>query len=163
MNAQDAIRQTASTSMMVLNAYLSDLDDAELLHRPAPGCHAIAWQLGHLITSECRLLDSICPDSAAKLPDGFAEKHSKDNADNDQAGDFCGKQEYLELFTRVHAASMAALEQLSEADLDAPAPEDMRPMFPTVGAIFILIATHAMMHAGQWVPVRRALGKPVVI
>jgi hypothetical protein len=29
--------------------------------------------------------------------------------------------------------------------------------------MFILIATHPMMHAGQFVPVRRALGKPVAI
>ncbi|QEG42419.1 DinB family protein [Roseimaritima ulvae] len=163
MNAQDVIRQTAGTSMMVVNAYLSDLDDSELCSRPGPGCNPIAWQLGHLISSECRLLDSICPGSAATLPDGFDEQHSKDNANKDQPGDFCSKQEYLDLFTRVHAASMAALEQLSEADLDAPAPEHMREMFPTVGAMFVLIATHPMMHVGQWVPARRALGKPVVI
>jgi hypothetical protein len=36
-------------------------------------------------------------------------------------------------------------------------------MFPTVGHIYLLIATHQLMHAGQFVPVRRALGKPVVI
>ncbi len=163
MNAQDVIRQTAQTSMMVLNSYISDLDDAELLNRPGPGCNHIAWQLGHLITAECHLLESICPGSAATLPDGFAEKHAKDNAASDAASDFCSKQEYLDLFTRVNAATMAALEHMSEADLDAPAPEHLRPMFPTVGAIFILIATHPMMHAGQWVPVRRALDKPVLI
>jgi hypothetical protein len=36
-------------------------------------------------------------------------------------------------------------------------------MFPTMASMFILTATHPLMHAGQFVPVRRALGKPVVI
>jgi hypothetical protein len=36
-------------------------------------------------------------------------------------------------------------------------------MFPTAGHIYLLIATHGLMHAGQFVPVRRKLGKPVVI
>ena len=39
----------------------------------------------------------------------------------------------------------------------------LRRRFPTVGSIFTLIATHPMMHAGQFVVVRRQLGKPIVI
>ena len=34
---------------------------------------------------------------------------------------------------------------------------------PKAKDIWCLIATHGLMHAGQFVPVRRALGKPVVI
>jgi len=58
---------------------------------------------------------------------------------------------------------LAALEKTSEADLDAESPEHFRESFPTVGHIYVLIASHGMMHAGQFVPVRRALGKPIVI
>jgi hypothetical protein len=32
-----------------------------------------------------------------------------------------------------------------------------------VGDVFMLIGAHPMMHAGQFVVVRRAAGKPVVI
>ncbi len=101
--------------------------------------------------------------ASPELPEGFAEKHSKEQTGNDNAADFCTKQEYLDLFEKVHAASKAALASVSETDLDAPAPEKLRKMFPTMGHAWILLATHDMMHAGQFVPVRRQLGKPVVI
>ncbi len=163
MNAQDAIRTTLETGSMVLNSYLGDLSDVDLMCRPAKGCNHIAWQLGHLIASECNLLESVCPGAAAELPAGFSEKHSKETCGEDDASKFCTKAEYLELFEKVHAATLVALEKTSEADLDAESPEQFREMFPTVGGIYVLIASHGMMHAGQLVPVRRDLGKPVVI
>lgn len=46
MNAIDAIRNTMSISSMVLKSYISDLDDAELMTRPAAGCNHLAWHWG---------------------------------------------------------------------------------------------------------------------
>lgn len=163
MKAQDALRATAATSKMVVTKYCEDLSDQELLTRPAAGCNHLAWQLGHLISSEHQLLESVCPGAAPELPDGFAERHSKEATASDDASQFCGTAEYLELLGKVQDATVAALDKLSDADLEQPGPEHMRPMFSTVGDIFVLIATHPMMHAGQFVPVRRALGKPIVI
>ena len=163
MNAQDAIRSTMNMSSMVLSSYLGDLDDADLMSRPAEGCNTIAWQLGHLISAECQLLESIKPGSAAALPEEFAERHSKETIGEDDPGKFCTKQEYLDLFEKVHAATEAALSEMSESDLDQPSPEHFRERFPTVGDVCVLIACHGLMHAGQLVPVRRSLGKPIVI
>ena len=163
MNGNDAIRSAMNVSSMVLNSYLSDLDDVDLMKRPAEGCNHLAWQLGHLISSECDLLESICPGAAVSLPEGFAEQHSKETVGEDDAAKFCSKEEYLEQMQRVREASVAALEKLSEADLDLPGPEHFREMFPTAGDVFMLIATHGLMHAGQFVPVRRNASKPVVI
>lgn len=163
MNATDAIRKTAEISTMVLKSYISDLEDAELMKRPSPECNHLAWQLGHLISSECDLLNMLQPGAAAELPAGFADKHSKDKCGSDDPAAFCTKQEYLDLMDKVQAATFAALEKVTDADLEAPAPENFRQMFPTAGQVYILIATHQMMHAGQFVPVRRALGKPVLM
>jgi uncharacterized damage-inducible protein DinB len=163
MNTKQAIRATMDTSSMVLSRYLDDLSDADLMRRPGPGCNHIAWQLGHLISSENQLLEMVTPGSGIELPEGFAAKHSKDKIGDDNPANFCTKQEYLDLFEKVHQATNAAIENLSDTDLDKPAPENFRSMFPTAGHIVILIATHGLMHAGQLVPVRRALGKPVVI
>jgi hypothetical protein len=116
-----------------------------------------------LIAAEAQLLQSIVPEASIELPEGFAAKHSKDQKENDNPADFCSKQEYLDLFEKVHGVTQAEVGKLSDADLDQPAPEAFRSMFPTVGHIVILIATHGLMHAGQFVPVRRKLGKPVVI
>ena len=163
MNTQDAIRATLNTSSMVLSRYLEDLSDADLMLRPGPGCNHIAWQLGHLIASENQLLEAVAPGSGIKLPEGFAEKHSKAQKDDDDPSHFYKKQEYMDLFEKVHAATLATIAKMSDADLDKPAPEQFRKMFPTAGHVVVLIATHGLMHAGQFVPVRRKLGKPVVI
>ena len=163
MNTQEAICATAETSRMVLNSYISDLDDADLMRRPGPSCNHLAWQLGHLIASECDLLESVKPGAAIVLPDGFAEQHATENVGIDDPSKFCTKAEYVELLDKVHQASLAAIKQTTDAELDAPAPEKFREYFPTAGNIYVLIATHAMMHAGQFVPVRRALDKPILM
>ncbi len=163
MNTQDAIRATLKTSSVVLTKYLDDLSDADLMLRPGVGCNHIAWQLGHLIASENQLLEAVAPGAGIELPAGFAEKHGKERKDDDDPAHFCTKQEYLDLFEKMHAATLAAIAKMSDADLDKPAPEHFQKMFPTAGHVVILIATHGLMHAGQFVPVRRSLGKPVVI
>lgn len=102
----------------------------------------------------------------AGAPEGFAEKHSRETCGDDTAANFCSKDEYLALFEKVRAASAEALGSSSEADLNAENPhpdENFRQMFPTAGSMWVLIASHPMMHVGQFVPVRREVGKPVVI
>jgi len=147
---------------VVVDAYLGDLGDADLLVRPLPNMNHIAWQLGHLISSEQQLV-SMLGHKMPELPAGFAEAHSKETATSDDPAKFAKKQTYLDLMAKMHAASTAALERCSDADLDQPVPEPLREYAPTVCSVFALVATHAMMHCGQWFAVRRKLGKPVVI
>jgi hypothetical protein len=163
MNTQDAITKTLKSSSAVLHRYVDDFSDAELMQRPGPGCNHIAWQLGHLIASENQLLEMVAPGAGVELPAGFVEQHSKEKKDDDNPEHFLSKQSYQELFEKVHAASYAAIAKMSDAELDKPGPARFQPMFPTVGDVVILIATHGLMHAGQFVPVRRKLGKPVVM
>lgn len=163
MNAKDAIRSSANLSSMVLKTYISDLEDGDLMRRPTEGCNHLAWQLGHLISSEVQLLEAVAPGRGIELPDGFVEAHSKDKCDSDDPDGFLGKATYDELFDKVRAASLAALDAYPESDLDNPAPENFRQICPTMGDVFTLIATHPLMHAGQFVIVRRQLGKPILI
>lgn len=163
MNAKDAIRSSANLSTMVLKAYVSDLDDADLMRRPGEGCNHLAWQLGHLISAEVQLLESVAPGQGTELPDGFGDAHSKESCNNDDPASFHGKQTYVELFDTVRTASLASLDSYAQSDLDKPAPEDFREFCPTMGDMFTLIATHPMMHAGQFVIVRRQLGKPILM
>lgn len=163
MKAQQAIAGTLDTSMMVLQRYLGDLTDAELMRRPGTGCNHLAWQLGHLIASGCRLLNALRPGAAPELPDGFAEQHSDATAASDDPSQFHRRQRYEDLLQQVADAVKAALAELSEDELDQPAPEHLRSMFPTTGDVWILLAIHPLMHAGQFVPVRRSLGKPIAI
>ncbi|MEM6655294.1 MAG: DinB family protein, partial [Planctomycetota bacterium] len=138
----------------------------DLMRRPHPDCNHLAWQLGHLISSEAQLLEMLQPGAAPPLPPGFHDQYSRDTVADDEPDHFHTKQEYLELFELVRAATHAAIEKVSDADLDSPNPhpdENFRKSFPTIGSMYVLTATHPMMHAGQFVPVRRAVQKPVLI
>jgi uncharacterized damage-inducible protein DinB len=163
MHAKDAIRASMDVCQYVLSTYVSDLSDADLMRRPDSGCNHLAWQLGHLISSEVSLLESICPGKGPQLPEGFAEQHSKEARQDDAAAAFRKKQEYLDLYQQVRQATLSALESLPDEQLDAPSPESFRQFMPTVGHMFTLIATHPLMHAGQFAVVRRQLGKPILI
>ena len=162
MNAKDVIRDTINMGDVVLGAYIGDLTDADLLVRPVTGMNHVAWQLGHLIASERKMIASL-GNVMPELPAGFAERHAKDAADSDRAGDFLSKAEYVELMKRVRKGTRAALDATPEANFGNPGPEEMRSYAPTVGSVFNLIGTHLLMHAGQFVAVRRKLNKPVVI
>jgi len=160
--AQNVIKSSLEMADFCVKSYLSDLENEHLMIRPAPGANHMAWQLGHLINSEHQLINMVCPDAMPPLPEGFAEKHHKDNAANDDPAAFHAKAEYMELMAAQRAGTVAALEKLSDEELDQPAPEMVREYCPTVAATFALQASHWMMHSGQWVIVRRQLGKPAV-
>lgn len=162
MDAKGAIRGAMDFSSMVFKGYLSDLQDSELLNSPGEGCNCLAWQVGHLIASEVNLLESFSPGSAAELPDGFVDAHSKEVAASGDTSKYLSLADYMALFDSVRAGTLAALDGTSESELDAESPEHFRGFCPTIGHMFILIGTHPMMHAGQCVPVRRRLGKPVM-
>ena len=163
MKAQDILKATHATTNLIFSRYLSDMSDADLLVRPAPGCNHIAWQLGHLLASNSHLLDCVSPESAPKLPAGFEEKYTNETAKSDQASDFLTKAEYEAMFQKLGTAVDATIDQLSEAGLDQPSPETYRSWCPTLGNMMVLVVTHSLMHAGQWVPIRRQLHKPVVM
>jgi DinB superfamily len=161
MNAKEPIKYMLAGNHGMLKSFLSDLSDSDLLVRPAPNANHAAWQLGHLITSEVNLLRMIGL-TPVSLPAGFAEKHSKETASSDSPSGFLKKAEYLELADKVRYATLAELENLSDAGLDKPTTGPMAQHAPNAGSMFVMIANHTMMHAGQFTVLRRKLGKPIL-
>lgn len=161
MTPKDVIRNTIDMGQQVLSAYLSDLSDEDLMNRPVPEANHIAWQLGHLVSSEHKMLSDAGYDMPG-LPDGFIEAYTPETSKSDNPGGFHKKQDYLDLMAQQRTGTLAALESASDAALDKPSPEPMREYAPTIGAVFNLIGIHLMMHAAQFVPLRRKLGKPVL-
>ena len=163
MNSRQAISANLDMSDMVCTSYLNDLSDEEMMIRPHAQCNHIKWQLGHLIAAENQMVNGCLPGSMPELPDGFADKYTKETCSSDDAASFHGKEEFFETYKVQRAATKAALENLSDDDLDKPSPESMRAYAPTVGHVLNLVASHWMMHSGQWVIVRRETGKEIVI
>lgn len=163
MTAKDAIKTALISTQNLLTWYVSDLADADLLVRPTPGANHSAWQLGHLIFAEPYLIGLLgIAASYPALPEGYAQRYGKEGAAYDGPAGFATKAEYVDLFQRTRQATLAALADLPEADLDKPTPGKMGQFAPTFAAMFLLVSNHTLMHGGQITVVRRKLGKPVL-
>lgn len=160
MNAKDAVRRSIASPDQIVDRYLGDLTDADLMTRPVPGANHIAWQLGHLIKAEHELIERVAPGSMPPLPAGFAEQYTNDTAGLDDPKAFLTKEEYLRLLKEQRAGTLAALDKMSDADLDRATPPPLDAYFPKLVDIFLLQGMHRTMHAGQWAVARRKLGKP---
>jgi DinB superfamily len=163
MTGIEAIRTSLRSTQHLVTWFLGDLSDADLLVRPLDGANHIAWQLGHLVLAERRMISAEMPHAGfPDLPAGFAERHTKDAAALDPPAGFADKATYLGVFTQTRETTVAALGTLTDADLDRPNTGPMAAIAPTLGAVFLLAANHALMHAGQFSVVRRKLGKPIL-
>jgi uncharacterized damage-inducible protein DinB len=160
MDAREALKLGIDMGDMVAMAYLQDLTDEQLMQRPHPGCNHLKWQIGHLIVSERSIIEGVAPGSMPALPDGFAERYTKDTAKSDDPSAFDSKEDLLQAYQAQRAGTLAALSKLADEELDKPGPEAMRSYAPTVAAAFSLQGSHWLMHAGQWAVLRRQLGKP---
>jgi hypothetical protein len=165
MQAKDLIQQSIGTADMMMRKYLEDLDDAAFLIRPVEGMNHIAWQVGHLISGERSVIEAIKPGSCPPLPEGFDAKHDqKTTTTIDDPAAFYTKDEYLAIWKSQREALKALVESLTDADLDAPAPERFQSFCPTVGlALNMMGGMHPLMHVGQFVAVRRKLHKPIAM
>jgi hypothetical protein len=68
MNAKDAARTTMNTADFMVDSYLSDITPDEMFVRPAPGANHVAWQLGHVISAERRLVNQAGRTAAPRRP-----------------------------------------------------------------------------------------------
>ncbi len=163
MNGRAAIQTALDSTKHLLQWYVADLSDADLLVRPAPGANHIAWQLGHLISAEGHLANGQLPGASyPELPAGFSDTYGSSGATKDGPDGFLTKAEYLTLFDKVRSVTAAEVAKLSDADLDRPTTGPMAKFAPTLGSLLLLVANHTMMHVGQFTCVRRKLGKPVL-
>lgn len=159
MNSREAIKSGIDLAEAIVGGYLQDLNDEQLMMRPHPGCNHINWQLGHLIVAENHHLQKVKEGAAPPLPSGFAEKYTKEAAASNDPAAFARKDELLKIHAEQLAAVLATLASSSDTDLDRATGIEYAP---TVGAVLVMQGSHWLMHAGQWVVVRRALNKPAL-
>jgi DinB superfamily len=163
MSPKDALRLSIEMSDRIIDAYIGDLSDADLLIRPVPGMNHIAWQLGHLLSAEHRFVEMVKPGSCPALPAGFDAAHSKETTTVDDPAKFYPLATYQKLWKAQREATLAVLDSVPESDLDKKDSEKYPEWAPTPAALLAMSGTHALMHCGQFVPVRRMVGKPIVI
>src|SRR5262245_7780223 len=141
MNAKDSLRNGLAMGERIINAYIGDLEDSELLIRPIPGMNHIAWQLGHLIMSERNMVEMIQPGSSPALPEDFDAGHGRKMFGVDDPSKFCSRNRYQELWKAQREATLAVLDSLTDDDLDRT-DEKFPPMAPTVGRLLGMCGSH---------------------
>jgi uncharacterized damage-inducible protein DinB len=162
MISLEVVAQGLSGNLQMVLGTLGDFTEQDMLVRPVPNANHTTWQLGHLISAENGMVNSVTPGAAAILPEGFAAKFKKDTAKSDDAKAFPTKAEILEVFSKTRAASVEWVKKLTPADLAKPGPEAIRHLAPTVAHLVLLMPVHTAMHVGQFQVIRRKLGKPVL-
>jgi hypothetical protein len=163
MQGKDVVKLALASTQNLLSMYIADLSDQDLLTRPVPSANHIAWQLAHLIGSEKALLEKEIPGAVyPEMPANLKEQAGDKTGKGTPVGGFLKKGDYLEWFNKMRNATLANVDRLSDADLDRPTTGPMAAFAPNLGALFILLANHTLMHAGQFTVTRRALNKPVI-
>src|SRR6266852_9915279 len=114
MKGTEVIQAALKGAGGLVDWYLSDLSDADLLVRPVPAANHIAWQMGHLIDSESHLLGQLPGAAYPKLQAGWSDQHGKDTEAMDPPKGFASKSEYLNQFNKAREATLATLAKMSD-------------------------------------------------
>ena len=127
------------------------------------GVSHVAWQVGHIASSEYRLclerLRPSTPADEALIPDAFLKMFGREARPADVTG--YTAEEIRAVFDRVHARVMEEVPSYPDADLDLP-PLKPHPLFTTRIAGLRYAPLHEMIHCGQIAMIRRLLGmKPI--
>jgi len=162
MTGKDVLKLALTSTRDIFNMYLGDLGDTDITTRPVPNANNIAWQLGHLISSEIWLLAKLPGATYPQIPFTMQD-YGKETSKTAPKGGYLTKAQYLDLFAKVRSATIANVERCTDADFDKPNTGELAQFAPTFGALVLLVANHTLMHGGQFTVVRRALGKPVVM
>lgn len=159
MNAKQLAVNQLQASKWLFDNFIKDFSEADARRQPCEGGNHLNWILVHLAVSE----DSITA-SISGGPKRYAEALHKAYGGGSacKADDGMTLAEARRMYDESHARTLDFIGKLPDARLADKAPEGMPPLFPTVGAVLGLLATHPFWHFGQLTVTRAALKKPRV-
>lgn len=163
MSIRDHLKASINHMADVLDAYTADLSDEDLLFRPTPKSNHIAWQLGHLLSTQSFVFGAVFPDSLLPLPDGFAERYTKETSQLDDPGSLHTRDEFAEIAKSQRSAILKLLDGVSEGELMAESPEPFTQTGTIGVALGFVACTHWLWHAGQFTVIRASLSKPIIV
>ena len=163
MSTRDHIKASISHMADVLDAYTADLSDQDLLVRPTPKANHIAWQLGHLLSTQSFVIGVVFPGRLPVLPDGFADCYTKEASEHDKPSAFHTRNEFAEIAKSQRAAILNLLDEVSEDELMVASPEPFAQTGTIGVALGFVASTHWLWHAGQFTVIRASLSKPRIV
>ena len=164
MQATDFIKLALNNSYGWTMGLMHDMKETPLVSPTPNGGNHPLWVLGHLTYSESNLLDCLILGKENRFPE-WEKIFWMGTTPTTNPDDYPTFDEVATKFDEVRASTLAHLETLSDADLEAKshAPEEWGEGFSTVAGCFSAMILHAQFHAGQVADARRAAGKPVLM
>ena len=163
MTTAEFLADQAARNLALLEMALADMTDEDMLVRPCPGANHANWQVGHLISSEVKMLSAMPgnPEFPA-LPEGFHAMYDHDKTGVDSPDAFLTKAELLSNLSEVRKATVAWIRGLTPELMAQEVQTPLGPMAPTVGHMAAIVPTHLTLHTGQIQVIRRKTAKPVL-
>ncbi len=161
MHTTQFIRHGLEFSGSTLLTFVEDMRDAPLTFPTPNGGNHPLWVLGHLAVAECMLIQTFALGRSNPLAHWmpFFGPNTTPTADPSA---YPSLDEVIGAFKTTRAATLAALDSMSDADLDRPGkavPPEMAQFFGNVGMCFVHTIYHSCIHTGQVTDARRAAGR----
>ncbi len=165
MSTIDFIRRGITTSHMLTMGLIDDMESAPLQQPTSNGGNHPLWVLGHLAYSESNILEHMIKGNENPLIDwkpifGASSEPTTNLEDYPAWADVRAKAE------QVQKNTLAFIDSLTDADLEAPSknpPAGKEDFFGTVGACFLVLTLHPVMHRGQVADARRMAGRAPIM
>ena len=162
--AADALERIAFARRYTVEL-LDTIDPADWFRTPAGGVTHVAWQVGHLATSQyatcLKRVRGERPDDVRFLPAAFVPLFGRTSVADPDPGKYPPAAAIRATLDRVHERVLAELPAFPDADLDAPLDVPHR-LCRTKIEFIRWCSAHEMIHAGQIALMRRLFGqKPI--
>ncbi len=162
-NMKDLLLGQLETGEFLFDKFTSDLSDGEYFKLPAPNTNHVAWNVGHIATSEDSMVAAVTG-SEMKLPEDLHKMFGGSSECFEDAAKYPSRGEIDEMRINARANAIEQLKMFDEVKWGDQSPEGWpTDLFPTLGSIWALLPTHQFWHIGQITVCRQTLGKSRVL
>ncbi len=140
---------------------LTDVEESRWFDPPAPGVGHVAWQVGHLASSQVALIHVRCfgREYTQHAPERFRQTFGKGSTPVADPTAYPPISEIRRMFDQLHRESIDLIRGMTDAELDEPTLGEAHPMFTTKAGAIGTAAIHETFHGGQIALIRRLAGK----
>lgn len=153
------VLRTIDFTVQYANGLVKDVPEERMAEQPHGVPNHPAWVIGHLAATNDFFL-KVALGQPTTLPESWGKLFGPGSSPTTDRAIYPAKAELLDALVKTCERLSAALQTVSEEELNQPNPvEKMASRFPTKGDVLAFIATsHAAMHLGQVSSWRRAAG-----
>jgi hypothetical protein len=159
MNYKDRLKswleQARQTSEGMLASFKSP---QEWTHQVHPNANHALWFAGHISLTDNFIVGVVAPDKKAEPPAGFKEKFGMGSKPSSNPTDYPPAEDVLGFLRDRRQALLAALDRLTENDLNRSLPKGAPDFIKDYADAFQMAIWHEGIHTGQLSIARRALG-----